>query len=61
MKSITLYKPNGDTFRSFKDVSTVVASGGTLKFRFERKPGDRSTLEEVETSLPFILNNDLEP
>jgi hypothetical protein len=59
MKKVTLYKPSGDTFRSFNDVSGVETTNGILRFRFERKPGERSTMEAVETSLPFILEDDL--
>ena len=61
MKSITLFRPNGEEHSSYEDVSAVNASGGTLKFRCERNPGERKTLEEVVTSLPFILNDNLEP
>jgi hypothetical protein len=32
---------------------------GRLRFRFERKSGDRSTSETIESSLPFILEDDL--
>ena len=59
MKNVTLYKPSGDSFRSFKDISAVETTNGILRFRFERNPGDRSTLEAIETSLPFVLEDDL--
>ncbi|MGA2539242.1 MAG: hypothetical protein ABSF53_24765 [Terracidiphilus sp.] len=59
MKSATLYKPNGDSFKSYSDVSQVETTNGVLRFRFERKHGDRSTSEAIESSLPFILEDDL--
>jgi hypothetical protein len=60
VKNVTLYKPSGDLFRTYNDVSAVETTNGILRFRFERKAGDRSTLEAVETSLPFTLEDDLE-
>jgi hypothetical protein len=59
MKNVTLYKPNGDSFKSYSDVSHVETTNGILRFRFERKHGDRSTSEAIESSLPFILEDDL--
>ena len=59
MKNVTLYKPSGDSFRSFNDISSVETTNGISRFRFETKPGDRTTLEAIETSLPFILEDDL--
>jgi hypothetical protein len=60
MKNVELYKPNGDSLRSYHNVSAIETTNGILRFRFEREAGDRSTLEAVETSLPFILEDDLE-
>jgi len=59
MKKVTLYKPSGDSFRSFNDISSVETTNGILRFRFETKPGDRTSSEAIETSLPFILEDDL--
>ena len=59
MKNVTLYKPNGDPFKSYSNVSHVETTNGILRFRFEREHGDRSTSEAVESSLPFILEDDL--
>jgi hypothetical protein len=60
MKKVTLYKPNGDTFRSYDGISGVDASDGILCFQRERTPGDRNTLERIMTTLPFPLEDDME-
>jgi hypothetical protein len=59
MKTVTLYKPNGETHGSFSDVSAVETTNGILRFRHEREVGDRSSMQAIETSLPFILTDDL--
>jgi hypothetical protein len=59
MKTVTLYKPNGETHGSFSDVSSVETTNGILRFRYEREAGDRSSVEAVETSLQFIIADDL--
>lgn len=59
MKNVTLYKPNGEVLRSYPNISAIETTNGILRFRFEGKPGDRSTLEAIETSLPFIVEDDL--
>ena len=42
MTTITLYKPNGDTFKEFRDMLSYETTNGTLSFRWERKPKDQS-------------------
>ena len=59
MKTITLYQPNGESFHIYSDVPAVETTNGILRFRFELETGNRSTLEAIETSLPFILEDDL--
>lgn len=61
MKTITLYKHNGDTFRSFNDIYSVTTENGVLTFRWMRKPGDQGTAAKVLTTLPFYVEDDLEP
>ena len=38
MKTVTLYKPNGDTFKEYGDVLSYETINGALSFRWERKP-----------------------
>lgn len=58
MKSVTLYKPDGEVFKNYPQVLAHNTENGLLAFRFERKPGDRTTIEKVITNLPFILEDD---
>jgi hypothetical protein len=60
MKSITIYKHDGETFGSFPDIFAVSTENGILSFRWMRKPGDQSTATKVMTTLPFCLQDDLE-
>jgi hypothetical protein len=61
MKNLTLYKPNGDSFKDYKDILGYELESGTLSFRWERKPGNQTTMEKVVTNLPFFLEDDMEP
>jgi hypothetical protein len=60
MKSITIFKHNGDTFGTYSDIFAVSTENGILSFRWMLKPGDQSTATKVMTSLPFCLEDDLE-
>lgn len=60
MKSITLYKYDGATFRTFNDIFSVATENGVLTFRWMRKPGDQGTAAKVMTTLPFFVEDDLE-
>ena len=60
MKSITIYKHNGETFGSYNSIFAVSTENGILSFRWMRKPGDQSTAQKVMTTLPFSLEDDLE-
>lgn len=58
MKGLTLYKPSGEIFKSYPQILAHNTENGLLAFRFERKPGDRTTIEKVITNLPFVLEDD---
>lgn len=60
MKSITIFKHNGETFGSYSGIFAVSTENGVLSFRWMRKPGDQSTATKVMTTLPFSLEDDLE-
>jgi hypothetical protein len=60
MKSITIYKLDGEVFASYGDIASVSTENGILSFRWMRKPGDVSTATKVMTTLPFCLQDDLE-
>ena len=59
MKTITIFKHNGDTFSSYRDIFAVSTENGILSFRWMLKPGDQSTAAKVMTTLPFCLEDDL--
>ena len=58
MKSLTVYTPNGQVLKNYPHILAHNTENGLLAFRFERKPGDRTTIEKVITNLPFILEDD---
>jgi hypothetical protein len=58
MKTLTLYKPNGDVFKNYPQILAHNTENGLLAFRFEQKPGDRTTIQKVITNLPFVLDDD---
>lgn len=58
MKSLTLYNPNGQILKNYPHILAHNTENGLLAFRFERKPGDRTTIEKVITNLPFLLEDD---
>jgi hypothetical protein len=60
MKSIKIFKHNGEAFGSYPDIFAVSTENGILSFRWMRKPGDQSTATKVMTTLPFCLEDDLE-
>lgn len=60
MKNITLYKPNGDSFKEYKDVLTYGTTDGVLSFRWARQPGNEEQVEKVVTTLPFFIEDDYE-
>jgi len=60
MKSITLYKYDGEIFRSFNDISSLATENGVLTFRWMRTPGDQGTAARVLTTLPFYVEDDLQ-
>jgi hypothetical protein len=60
MKSITLYKYDGTTFRSFDDIFSLATENGVLTFRWMKKPGDQGTAARVMTTLPFYVEDDLQ-
>lgn len=60
MKSVTIYKYNGEVFRAFNDIFSVATENGVLTFRWMRKPGDQGTASKVMTTLPFFVEDDLE-
>ena len=60
MKSITIYKHNGDTFSAYSDIFAVSTENGILSFRWMRRPGDQSTATKVMTTLPFCIEDDLQ-
>ncbi|MGA2340007.1 MAG: hypothetical protein ABSF75_08940 [Terracidiphilus sp.] len=60
MKSITLYKYDGEIFRTFTEIFSVATENGVLTFRWMRKPGDQGTAARVMTTLPFYVEDDLE-
>jgi len=59
MKSVTIYKHNGETFSSYKDIFAISTENGILSFRWMLKPGDQSTASKVMTTLPFYIEDDL--
>jgi len=59
MKSVTIYKHNGEPFGSYHDIFAVSTENGILSFRRLLKPGDQSTATKVMTTLPFSLEDDL--
>ena len=61
MKIITLYKPNGDIFRCYRNITSADTSDGSLSFRYEHKPDDRNSVLKVVTNLPYVVEDDLEP
>jgi hypothetical protein len=58
MKTITLYKSNGDVFKSYQYVITYETTNGVLSFLWTPKPGDGHSGEKVVTSLPFFVEDD---
>ena len=58
MKTITLYKPNGEEFKHYPQVLAHNTENGLLAFRFEQTPGDRTTIQKVLTNLPFVMDDD---
>jgi hypothetical protein len=60
MQKVTLYKSNGDGFKEYQDVSAVNTDDGILRFKWERTPGDRTTMGMIITNLPFFLEDDME-
>jgi hypothetical protein len=58
MKNITLYKPNGDSFKDYRDVVSYEATNGVLIFLWARMPGNERSAERVITSLPFFVEDD---
>ncbi|HUN87000.1 MAG TPA: hypothetical protein VMU48_21655 [Terracidiphilus sp.] len=58
MKSLTLYKPNGEIFKTFPQIFAHGTENGLLSFRFERTPNDRNSIEKIITNLPFVLQDD---
>jgi hypothetical protein len=58
MKSLTVYSPNGELLKHYPHILAHNTENGLLAFRFERKPGDRTTIEKVITNLPFLLEDD---
>jgi hypothetical protein len=58
MKTLTLYKPNGDEFKVYPQILAHNTENGLLAFRFERTPGDRTTIQKVITNLPFVMDDD---
>lgn len=60
MQKVTLYKSNGDSFQEYPDISAVNTDDGVLRFKRERTPGDRSTMEMIVTNLPFFVEDDME-
>ncbi len=60
MKSITLYKYDGETFRTFNNIFSIATENGVLTFRWLRTLGDQSTASKVMTTLPFYVEDDLQ-
>lgn len=58
MKSLTIYTPSGEIHKTYPQILAHNTENGLLAFRFERKPGDRTTIEKVITNLPFVLEDD---
>jgi hypothetical protein len=58
MKTLTLYMPNGEPFKNYPHILAHNTENGLLAFRFEQKPGDRTTIQKVITNLPFIIEDD---
>jgi hypothetical protein len=58
MKNITLYKPNGDTFKDYGDVVSYETTNGVLSFLWARQPGNERSAERIVTSLPFFVEDD---
>jgi hypothetical protein len=58
MKSLTIYKPNGEVLTNYPQILGHNTENGLLAFRFERKPGDRTTIEKIITNLPFVMEDD---
>ena len=58
MKTLTLYKTNGDVFTVYPHILAHNTENGLLAFRFEQTPGDRTTIKKIITNLPFILDDD---
>jgi hypothetical protein len=57
-KSLTLFMPNGEVFKTYPHILAHNTENGLLAFRFERKPGDRTTIAKIITNFPFILEDD---
>jgi hypothetical protein len=43
MKNVNLYKPTGETFKTYPGVTSYTVENGVLSFRWERKPMDQSS------------------
>jgi len=58
MKVVTIYNPAGEILRTFPVVLAHNTENGLLAFRFEAKPGDRTTITKIITNLPFLMEDD---
>ncbi len=58
MKALTIYDLKGEVLKTYPNIQAHNTENGLLAFRFERKPGDRSSVAKVITNLPFILEDD---
>jgi hypothetical protein len=59
MQRVTIYNTNGEHLNDYRDITVVSTEGGVLKFKWERNPGERATMETVITNLPFVLIDDM--
>ena len=57
-KSLTIFTPDGEVLKSFPHILAHNTENGLLAFRFEKKPGDRTSIQKIITNLPFLLEDD---
>lgn len=55
MAKITIFKPNGDGYKSLKNVTTFVTEGALLTANYTRPNGVKSS---IRTTLPFFLDEE---
>jgi hypothetical protein len=58
LKALTIYDLKGEVLKNYPHIQAHNTENGLLAFRFEQKPGDRSSVSKIIANLPFILEDD---